>query len=435
MPRLPALRRVPLAVAFALCVAGTVPTALAQGYESTPRLPAAALAPGVPVRSADHHVAEPVTVQGFFGSFELIADVGKFKVLGRDMLAVRIAELHAIRELNKVDNSKSFTDALARSAQAPVKLAENLVTDPGKTVENIAEGAGTILGRIGRMAKSGAERVADEAEDLSSSKKPAAAPAQTTGEPTPPSFTGDPFGYNKSRREWAAKLGIDPYTTNPILRPKLDRAATASFAGGFAIETAIGMVAGPVQYAVEFDASVRDSVWNLPVIDLQSQNEGKLKAMGIEGRPVRDFFRNRWFTPTLQTALVTVLGELPNVRGRDGIVKLAATVQGETRARFLIGSLRMLAAHHRAGTRLATLSTTGLVPIGRTAGGETIVAASIDHLWWNAGVEEFMRRPEVRDRKPLVLIAGRASPRAEQELARRGWRVRTGLHPAGSPQG
>ena len=121
------------------------------------------------------------------------------------------------------------------------------------------------------MAKSGASASPTRRTTSASSSKPAAAPAQKTDEPGTAVLTGDPFGYNKSRREWAAKLGIDPYTTNPILRPKLDRAAAASFAGGFAIETAIGMVAAPVQYAVEFDASVRDSVWNLPVIDLQSR--------------------------------------------------------------------------------------------------------------------------------------------------------------------
>ena len=157
--------------------------------------------------------------------------------------------------------------------------------------------------------------------------------------------------------------------------------------------------------------------------------------MGIEGRPVRDFFRNRWFTPTLQTALVTALGDLPNVRGRDTIVKLAATVQGETRARFLIGSLRILGNHHRSGTRIASISTTGLVPVGRTAAGETIVAAAIDYAWWDARLDEFVRHPAFKGQKPLVLIAGRASPRAEQEFARRGWQLRTGLHPAAAPAG
>src|SRR5262245_49794939 len=212
--------------AFLALGAAPAPAA-AQGYESAPRMPASALAPGLAIRGPGYSVAEPVALEGFFGRFELSADVGKFRVLGRDMLTVRVNELAAIRELNKVDSSQAFTDALKKSATAPVRLAENMVDDPGKTVENMADGAGTILGRIGRMAKSGAERVADEASDLSSSSKPAAAPAQKTDEPPPPSFTGDPLGFNKARREWAAKLGIDPYTTNPILRPKLDRAATA----------------------------------------------------------------------------------------------------------------------------------------------------------------------------------------------------------------
>ncbi len=81
-----------------------------------------------------------------------------------------------------------------------------------------------------------------------------------------------------------------------MLKPLLDKAAAASFAGSFAVDTALGAVSMPVNMVVEFDTSVRDEVWNKPAIDLAQQNESKLLAMGVDGRTVRDFLRNTWFT-------------------------------------------------------------------------------------------------------------------------------------------
>ena len=43
----------------------------------------------------------------------------------------------------------------------------------------------------------------------------------------------------------------------------------------------------------------------------------------LEGRPVRDFFRNRYFTPTLQTALVVALESLGSVEGLKRFIDIA----------------------------------------------------------------------------------------------------------------
>ena len=99
----------------------------------------------------------------------------------------------------------------------------------------------------------------------------------------------DPLGYNSARREWAKQLKIDPYTSI----------------------------------------------------------EARLKAMGIEGRPVREFFRNRYFTPTLQTALVAVLEALGSVAGRADVLAYATNAVSEVQARFAINSMLMPAQYNR----------------------------------------------------------------------------------------
>lgn len=417
------------ALVWTLCAACLPASAQpVAGYEETPRLPGRDLVAASLLTGPLHTVAEPIALEGFVGRFEIDSQFGKFRVAGANMFAVRVRELAAIEALGAVNRSATFQEALARSAQAPVQFVGNAFTDPAATVENVATGLGTVLGRVGRLATTGARAVGDTASDMASpaARTQAPPPAPPVDEPLPPAFTGDPFGFNKARRDWARELGIDPYTTNPVLRVRLDEVARATFAGNFAVNATLGLVVAPLQYAATFDTVVRDSVWNIPVVDLVARNERMLQAMGIVGRPVRNFFRNRWFTPSLQTALVVALGQLPDVKGRKSVIETATTVQGEARARSLIGAVRLLADHHRQEP-LAKVRTRGLVVIGSTARGDLVAATDLDYAWWNAEAAEFAARTDLKARNRTLLVTGKASARATEELARAKWDVRTGL--------
>ena len=406
----------------ALACAGIV-TAVAQPLpEAGPVVSAAELLAPSQLRGPQFSVATDVPVVNYLGQFQLSSSYGMFAVSGRRMLAVRESELPAIQALDQVNQSEAFQQSLAQAATAPVQLVRSAVTNPAGTVENLATGFGTILGRIGRVAEMGANAVVDGASDLQSGAATAPATQEVAGEPLPPLFIGDPFGYNKARREWAKKLNIDPYTTNPVLRPKLDQVATASFAGSFAIESAIGLVAAPLQYAVEFDGTVRDAVWNTPAIDLETRNQERLAQMGIDGRVVRDFFRNRWFTPTLQTALVTALERFAGAGGRESVVRNAIGVQGEVRARALIYGLRTLAAYQAAGHSLTTVTANGVLAVGITTRGERVVAADLDYVWWSDQTAAFAKRG-MEARRKIALVTGLVTPEARRGLERAGWHV------------
>jgi len=116
--------------------------------------------------------------------------------------------------------------------------------------------------------------------------------------------------------------------------------SAASFAGSFAINTAIGAVSMGANLVVGFDTDVRDAVWNQPPVDLARQNESRLLAMGVSGRTTRDFLRARWFTPSRQTALVIALAKMSNISGVESVIQVASQVQGETHVRFFVESVR-----------------------------------------------------------------------------------------------
>ena len=416
-----------VAIAICTCLVGLTHAKGDASTESSPVLPGSELAPTRLLAGASFKVAEPVRVEGHFGRFVIESKVGKFTVIGENMLAVRVSELQAIEELQKVQKDSAFTDALAKSAKGVASFAGDVVTQPGQTVENIGKGVGTVFGRVGYLAKSGGNYVADKASDLTSSDHKADPKTAASGEPEPPSFTGDPFGYNMARREWAKKLNIDPYTSNPVLRPLLDNAASATFAGNFSITMTLGAVAIPVQYAYQLDDTVRQSVWNKPAIDLEKENQAKLLALGVQERTVRDLLRNKWFTPTLQTMLVARLGALGNMKGMESVVAVAARIQGESRARYLLESLAMLETHHRQTEKFARIKMSNLVPVGMTNEGAIVAAVAIDYGTWDKTAAAFAQRKDLLASKRTLLVAGKLSSTARASIEKAGWEVKPGL--------
>jgi hypothetical protein len=396
-------------------------------FETPPVLAGSELASAALLKGPLHTVAEPVMLEGFFGRFVIESKFGKFSVAGVNMLAVRVNELQAIEALQEVQKSQAFQDSLVRAASAPVQLVQSAVTDPLGTVENIGQGLGNVLGRVGFLARSGAQSVADS----TSSAAPAMSglPSAPAGETIPSAFTGDPFGYNKARRDWARQLNIDPYTSNPVLRPLLDNASAASFAGSFAINTAVGAVSMGANLVVGFDTDVRDAVWNQPAVDLARQNESRLLAMGVSGRTTRDFLRNRWFTPSLQTAMVAAMAKMGGIAGAESVIQVASQVQGETYVRFLVESVRMLGQYQGKDARLTKIRMSGIVPVGIAEDGTPVIAAAIDYAYWDKAAVEFAQRKELKAKRRVLLLTGTASNRAKQEFGKAGWMLRSGLRP------
>jgi hypothetical protein len=425
-------RRIAVALACLLAagaVAAKTPASAQpkEGFESAPVLAGAELAPAALLKGPLHTVAEPVALEGYFGRFLIESTYGKFPVAGVNMLAVRVNELRAIEALQEVESSQAFQDSLVRAASAPIQFVQSAVNNPIGTVENVGQGLGNVLGRVGFLARSGAQSVADS----TSSASPAVSdlPSAPAGETIPSAFTGDPFGYNKARRDWARQLNIDPYTSNPVLRPLLDNASAASFAGSFAINTAIGAVSMGASMVVGFDTDVRDAVWNQPAVDLARQNESRLLAMGVNGRTTRDFLRNRWFTPSLQTALVVALAKMGGIAGVESVIQVASQVQGETRVRFLVESVRMLGQYQGKQSRLVKLRMSGMVPVGVADDATVVAAAAIDYAYWDKAAAEFAQRKELKQKRRVLLVAGAASERARKEFDKAGWMLRTGLRP------
>jgi hypothetical protein len=403
------------ALALALTGAALAPAFGQTAFETPPTLDAAALAPAALLAGPHFKVAPKAPIETFMATFQIESDFGKMPAQGTEMLRIRTGEVPAIAKLAEVSQTKAFGDAAAKSGGATVDFAKSVVTDPGKAVASVGTGLGNLFGRVERVAKQGAQYAEDKTADAKAGKS-------VTGGGSP-TMRDDPVGYNKAKRDWAKKLNIDPYSTNPVLQEKLTAAARASFLGDFSAGAVSGVVMGPAHYAVDLDVSTRDLVWDKSPGDLDKINEDKLAKMGIKDRPVRDFFRTPSFTPTLSTALVGALEQLDGVGGRAGVIAAAPGATSEVQARFMINALRLLYAYGKRGNPIAEIRMSGRVPVGVTKAGGVVVPAPLDYVAWTQQVADFTARKELGGKGTVLLLTGKASETAKKQFAARGWRI------------
>lgn len=66
-------------------------------------------------------------------------------------------------------------------------------------------------------------------------------------------------------------------------------------------------------------------------------------------------------------------------------------------------------------------------PCGGTPRAKLIVAAPLDYLPWIKPVDDFARRTDLKGAERWLLVSGKTTPRATQELTTLGWRVSDNL--------
>jgi len=410
-----------LAAAIAFAAAGI---ANAAGYENPVDLKASQFAPPALLQGPLFNVDEKVTVEGGLPRYTIHSQYGTWQARGREMLEIRISELPAFVQFDKISKTDEFAKAAGAALAAPVELVGDLVEHPVDTVGNVASGIGTIAGRIINLTGQGVNKVTDTVSGDTKAQKPILKEqTMSEGVAKPRAIIGGPLGYNQKRREWAQQVKVDPYTNNAALSDKLGDFAAASFAGSFPVNVALGVVAAPLQYTVEFSEAGQQEAYQAPPLDIEMRNTTRLNAMGVEGLPVRTLMRNKYFTPTLQTALVLALQSLGNVSGRTGVVEFASRAASDIEARYVINSVAMLSQYSRTDTPITGVRGADNVLAGTTADGKLIIPVAMDYIPWVKPVDDFAHRTDLKGSVRWLLVSGKVSPLAMQELNKLGWRV------------
>jgi hypothetical protein len=228
-------------------------------------------------------------------------------------------------------------------------------------------------------------------------------------------------GYTNTRREWARRLGVDPYSSNDLLNARLDNLAWAAFAGSKAANAMLGELPSEPARALRYLRRTDTGVWDLDAAELGERNRQRLAAQGCGAVETRRFLRNGTFSPTLQTALTDALVELANRPGCVHVVELAAALRSEVEARYLIDALRLLATVPELRASGWRYDLVGTSPVAIADDGRVWLPLPADRLEWTGAVRVYFDQAAWRVPHKAVLFGRDASMRAQRGLTRRGF--------------
>jgi hypothetical protein len=402
-----------LALAFPLAAA----LLTAADYEALPTFKASAILPANRVKGPLFTVSETVKNDGFLNDFHVTSpQFGNYEVQGRTMLFVRLQEIAALGELQKVSKSEVFLKSAGASVVNVGKSVGQAVTDPEATVKGIGSGVKRFGVNLGRKGKRAAESATDNDDDKKDEGK-------STGDKTAEAAEGAAysiFGVTGAQRRWAQKVGVDPYSSNKVLRDALQDIGKVDAAGGLAAKIAV-----PIPMVVSTTASVSNLVWGKDPEELRKLLEKQIAELGASKEVSEAFFKNKSMTPSHWVRIVSSLYAV-KAKGSADYLDTAADAKGEREAVFLSESARMLELLHAQSPVEALLEDTRVM-IAKTKDGRAIALLPSDYLPWTERLASGARELGERTQKELgaksreIWTMGELSPRAKQELKTLGW--------------
>lgn len=384
-----------------------------------------------------YRVAEDVGSDGFLLDFVLLSDFGPFHARGPGAVKQRAAEIAAIAKLEEMAGSDAFKAGLADAAKDVAKDLGAIVASPIDTLSGIPSGVGRFFVRTTRAAKTGLTQLGN-LQDRNDGAAPEDGPGtRLPGSPANPDqgpgvgvataaagmtarVAADTFGYDRVRRTIALQAGADPYTTNPVLRDRLDSLSRAAFIGNLGVTVIKSAL--PATFIVGTAGTASTWVWETPPGDLRVANQQSLLAMGVTQDAVDATLAERWLTLTTQTRLVRALERLQGVEGRAVVIDLVTSVASEAQAEFVVNTVEMLAAYHREKAPLKAIFLRGTLMAHDTQN-QLVVVAPVDYLVMSPKLSKFLDHDDVKQGKRSVWLTGRMSPDLRQKLASDGWQI------------
>lgn len=419
-------------------LAQVAPT-VAKEYEKPPELKVSeVLAPDV-AKGQGYQVSE-VASNGYMFTFVLESDYGKFETWGERTMNMRIREIGALNELENLSKSEVFVKGVGEGAVQSLKGLKTLAEHPVSTAKGVPEGVGRFFKRTKHDAKAGygqaKDLVTDDDEEEDGSDKAGsdkAAEKEADDDPsttdkaidTTSAYAKKYFGVNSSRRRWAQKLEVDPYSSNKVLQKAIGTVADVDAAARFAVRLApIPRVPG-ARYANKLTSLV----WTREPWELVEENTKLLIAAGATEEMISEFFANVAFSPTLQTAFVASILDLQPAQRLGLALEQAQGAASEDEARFFVQGAAMLRWFHHKQSPIASLVEGGeRVFVARASDDRTIVMLPVDHLYWTEEMAETVSHASeviAQDGGREMWLAGDISDRARSGIEALGWKVRS----------
>jgi hypothetical protein len=408
-------RRGAVATAVALVFLSRAHDSTAEPFEPLPVFSASAILPADLVQGPHFHVRDQVGNDGYFNSYVIDSDFGVFKAVSTQMLRTRIVEIGALAQLKQANDAAIVAGGVAGGFGDLLDGAANTAADPVGTIESLP---GTVSSLFGF-----ADRKIEQAKDSLQASGSGGQGNGIGGQAQTAALNA--LGVTDAERRWAVKLGVDPYTTNVVLRKAIKRAAELEAAGRFSINFVPG---GAAMSAISAASTVHDletKDWS----DVQQANQQRLAAMGASPAASQALVANPAYTPTWQTLLIRSLDTLAGRDGRAEFVVRAATANSEERARFFVDAAQLMVVFDGTQAKIVRLLPEASAAGARADGNRVIELLPFDFVVWT---EDFANHVEHVTRYVRanfygshweVWLTGQLSDRTRQELRKRGWKA------------
>ncbi|GAB6039054.1 hypothetical protein JCM15519_36130 [Fundidesulfovibrio butyratiphilus] len=377
-------------------------------FETAGSLRASSLLPKSLLRGRDFRVEETVTTDGYVNIYILRSRYGDYRVYSTPLLVSRIDEIAAMGRMEKVSGAKEFGKGVWDGGANVIKGAANLITDPINTLGSTFSGVGKLFERA--------------EESIAGSKASKYEDGAAYGA----------IGFSSVKRDYAKTFGVDPYSTNAPMQARLNKVASAGYAGGLTSMGLKMLIPGGVGIAV---SSVGGVNWlgevdlALPPTELRRNNREILLKMGIAPNLVEHFIDNDEFTPTQQSLLVKALSKMDQTAGRDLFIRLAARSGDQEQTLFRQRMAQLYSAYDRKVEHVEQFLQLGKLVGAKTRSGKVVLCFPLDRLVWTKSLAERTQGmgKAVAEANPTgveLWICGPASPLARKKIAALGWTLK-----------
>jgi len=258
MKLLPEYPNIVTLIATLLMLFGALAAADGVDFESPAGMEASAILDDELIKGAHHRVAEAVRSDGYLNYYTIMSDFGEFEAVSTAMLRTRVGEINALAELDDLSKTEVFAKAAADAGIKQLKTVKEFATKPVATVKGIPKGIGRMFKRYSRQAGEAVdatqEFVAGDDEDSEVGDGEAGDDSNVAVD-----LTESYLGVGKAQRNWARKLGTDPYSSNEVLQAAVKEVAWAERLGKFGM----GFAGVPKIPGADIIGDVNEAVWRI----------------------------------------------------------------------------------------------------------------------------------------------------------------------------
>ncbi len=388
-------------------VALVIVSTIAMASEAPSERKVADVLPPDLVKGSLHTVIDPVASDGYLDSYQIESQFGTAVVIGRAQLRAHIIEIAALNELDQISKTKEFVDAAAAAGIDMVKSISHVFTDPIETFTGLPKGVGRLFSRT----KTNVQRGFRKAGEIAKGESPTDAAAMVVRNSQ----------ISRAERSWAKKLGVDPYSTNLVLRDAIGSVALVDSAASFTV----GLAIPGLNIGLNVLGELADEVWSMAPSELEAKNRQRFGKAGFSDSNVDAIIDNIWYTPTWQTVLASSAATLEGVENIATIATSIMSVGSYDEARFVMQIIAMLAWYHAVETPLASIIDDPQLPHAVDMAGRHVALFPIDHLFATEQTTEAADRlrSAVPSETHHLWITGTTSAQAATTLQRAGWMI------------